>query len=86
TPWLPSRSRTASGEVTLDRHEVAEADRRLCDVGEAVLREVESGFRTVTHDRPLSADLVALARIVVDGAIVRRAAAFGVFAAVEPSC
>ncbi|MCC6156533.1 MAG: aromatic amino acid lyase [Deltaproteobacteria bacterium] len=86
TPWLPSRARTASGEVTLDRHEVPEADRRLCEAGEAVLREIEPVFPVVTVDRPLSADLSALAALVLDGAIERCAARFGVFAAVDAPC
>lgn len=86
TPWLPSRSRLASGEVTLDRHEVSEANRRLCDVGEAVLHEIESAFPVVTIDRPLSADLSALAKLVQDGAVERCAAGFGVFDAVDAPC
>ncbi len=86
TPWLPSRSRSASGEVKLARHEVPEADRRLCEAGEAVLREIETVFPTVTRDRSLSADLSALARRVEDGAIERCAARFGAFDPLESSC
>ncbi len=65
-------------EIKLDYH-WKEEQRRLSEPCEAVLREVEAIFPTVTQDRYMSEQLRRLAAVVFEGTIADKAESFGVF-------